>query len=191
MRLKCFLSLKCYIFYVRQFKVLWKFSDRLSLASYRLSYDRNVNIVIDEISKINLGERVHLRKGVDIEAHDGAILTIGDNFFINKNSSIISRYGIDIGNNCMIGENTTVVDHNHTFESADLPFKDQGYKGAKISIGNNVWIAGRVFIGQGVCIGDNVVIGSNTIITKSIPSNSVVYGKTELVIKPLENGMKE
>lgn len=172
-----------FIFYFKQFFLLAKHRGRLSLASYRLSYDELVSITIEPLSKINLGKTIHLRKGVDIEAHDKAILTIGDNFFINKNSSIIARYGITIGNNCMIGESTTIVDHNHTFTDTSSTFNTQGYTGAQVIIGNNVWIAGRVFIGQGVHIGDNVVIGANTVVTKSIPSNSIVYSKTQLVIK--------
>ncbi|MDO9207669.1 MAG: acyltransferase [Sulfuricurvum sp.] len=141
---------------------------------------------IDPQSHIYLGRQVHLRKGVDIEARDAAAVHIGNNFFINKNSSIIARFGITIGNNCMIGENTTIIDHNHAFHNPSETIQSQGYKGSQISIGNNVWIAGRVFIGAGVHIGDNVVIGANTVVTKSIPSDSVVYGKIELIIKPLE-----
>ncbi|MFA6630025.1 MAG: acyltransferase [Sulfuricurvum sp.] len=141
---------------------------------------------IDPQSHVYLGRQVHLRKGVDIEARDSATIRIGDNFFINKNSTIIARFGITIGNNCMVGENTTIIDHNHAFHNPAETIQTQGYKGAPISIGNNVWIAGRVFIGQGVTIGDNVVIGANTVVTKSIPSDSVVYGKTELIIKSIQ-----
>lgn len=174
-------------FYFKQFLLLLKHRGRLSLGSYRFSYEKLVEIKIDASSKINLGKISHLCKGVNVEAHDKATISIGDYFFMNKNSSLIARYGITIGNNCMIGEHTTISDHNHKFESSNIDYGIQGYTGAQITIGNNVWIAGRVFIGQGVHIGDNVVIGANTIVTKSIPSNSVVYGKTELVIKKIND----
>jgi len=176
-----------FYFYLKQFFLIFKHKGRLSLASYRLSYEQLVQITIDSSSKINFGKVAHLRKGVDIEARDEATVNIGDNFFINKNSSIIARYGIKIGDDCMIGESTTITDHNHTFKDSNITYKLQGYTGSKITIGNNVWIAGRVFIGQGVHIGDNVVIGANTIVTKSIPPNSIVYGKTELIIRK-QNG---
>ena len=155
---------------------------------YRLSYESNVDIMIDERSQINLGHNTHLRKGVDIHAYDGAILSVGDNFFINKNSSILARYGITIGDNCMIGENTTVSDHDHNFSDRQNLYNTQGYRGDKIVIGDNVWIASGVFIGKGVRIGDNVVIGANTVVTKSIQSNSIVFSKVELLVRPLEKG---
>jgi maltose O-acetyltransferase len=185
-RFKSLLNPSVLYFYLRQFIILLKYKGRLHSTGYRLSWEPLAQLTIDLDSNIYLGRQVHLRKNSDIEARDGASVHIGSNFFMNKNSSIIARYGITIGDNCMIGENTSIVDHNHTFIDSILPFKEQGYHGKPIIIGSNVWIAGRVFIGQGVSIGDNVVIGSNSIITKSIPSNSIVYGKTELVIKPLE-----
>lgn len=178
-------------FYAKQFILRYRFRDRLHCNGYRLSWETMAEFTIDPQSHIYLGRQVHLRKGVDIEARDGGIVKIGNNFFINKNSSIIARFGIMIGDNCMIGENTTIIDHNHAFHSPDETIQTQGYKGAPISIGNNVWIAGRVFIGQGVTIGDNVVIGANTIITKSIPANSVVYGRNELIIKSIGNSIHE
>jgi acetyltransferase-like isoleucine patch superfamily enzyme len=174
-------------FYLKQLLLLKKHKGRLHSQGFRLSWEPMAEFTIDPQSHIYLGRQVHLRKGVDIEARDGATVRIGNNFFINKNSSIIARFGITIGDNCMIGENTTIIDHNHAFHNPDETMQTQGYKGAPITIGNNVWIAGRVFIGQGVTIGDNIVIGANTIVTKSIPSDSVVYGKTELIIKPLQH----
>jgi acetyltransferase-like isoleucine patch superfamily enzyme len=49
-----------------------------------------------------------------------------------------------------------------------------------------VWIGSHVFIGAGVAIGDNTVIGAHTILTRTIPANCLVYGRTELVIQPRE-----
>lgn len=184
MKISTLFNPKAIVYYVKQFLLRYRLQGRLHSNGYRLSWEPMAEFTIDSQSHIYLGRQIHLRKGVDIEARDSATIRIGDNFFINKNSTIISRFGITIGNNCMIGENTTIIDHNHAFHNPAETIQTQGYKGAPISIGNNVWIAGRVFIGQGVTIGDNVVIGANTVVTKSIPSDSVVYGKTELIIKP-------
>lgn len=188
-RLKNLLNPSVFYFYIKQIWLVYRFKGKLHSNGYRLTWERLVDFCIDSDSNIYLGKQVHLRKNCDIEARDGAVIQIGNNFFMNKNSSIIARYGITIGDNCMIGESTTIVDHNHEFSNKEQAFQKQGYFGNPITIGNNVWIAGRVFIGQGVEIGDNVVIGANSIITKSIPSNSIVYGKTELVIKPLEQSV--
>ena len=134
--------------------------------------------------KLNLGKKIRIRKGVDIECFDGGIIDICDNFFINKNSSIICRYAIKIGDNCMIGEGVGIYDHDHSFRDGGKPFSEQGYIGAPIIIGDNVWIGHGAFIGKGVNIGDNVVIGAGAIITKDIPANSRAYCHVVLVISP-------
>lgn len=177
------LSPKIFSFYLKQYIFVKKCKGKLYLKKYRLKTENSVDIIIENNSKLNLGAYVTIRKGSDIQVLDTSTVNIGDNFFMNKNSSVVARYGITIGDNCMIGESTSIMDHNHAFDNIATPFKSQGYVGKQIFIGNNVWIAGRVFIGQGVTIGDNVVIGANTIVTKDIPSNSVVYGKTDLIIK--------
>lgn len=185
MRLTYLLNTKIILFYLKQFFLLNKHRGRLHSNGYRLSWEPMAEFTIDPQSHIYLGRQVHLRKGVDIEARDGATVNIGNNFFINKNSSITARYGITIGDDCMIGENVTISDHNHAFQSSQIPFNQQGYYGEKISIGNNVWIGSGSFIGSGVHIGDNVVIGSGTFVSKSIPSNKKVYNKKELIINDL------
>ena len=186
MKLACLINPACYVFYIKQFWLLLKYHGRFSLQGFRLSYDPGVGILVDKGSELHFGKNTRLRRGVDIEARDGAVVKIGDRFFMNKNSTLVARYGIQIGENCMIGEGTTIIDHNHAFYNPGIDMQSQGYKGSEVIIGNNVWIAGRVYIGQGVRIGDNVVIGANTVVTKSIPSNSIVYGKVELIIKPLK-----
>ena len=171
-------------FYYRQIRLLLKYRTKLTFESLSVIIEKNASIFIAPSARVNIGSRACLRKGVDIEAHDEAVINIGNNFFINKNSSIIVRYGIDIGSDCMISDHVTIYDHDHEYRHKDIPFGNQGYVGRKIIIGNNVWIGSKVFIGKGVSIGDNVIVGANTTVTKSISSNSIVHNKTELVIRP-------
>lgn len=173
------------IFYYKQVRLLLKYKARLTFKSLSVIIEKNVYIFVATSAQINIGRRACLRKGVDIEAHDEAIINIGDNFFINKNSSIIARFGIDIGSNCMIADHVSIYDHDHDYIHKDTPFGNQGYVGDKITIGNNVWIGSKTFIGRGVSIGDNVVIGANTLLRKSVPSNTRVFGKVILVMEPL------
>ena len=152
---------------------------------YRLSYETNLKIALEGRARLNVGYDVYLSSGVALRAENDAVISIGDRFFVNKNSSILARYGITIGDDCMIGEQVTIIDHNHVFENTSIPFNQQGYTGKTIVIGNNVWIGSGVFIGPGVHIGSNVVIGAGTVVTKSIPSGVKVYNRRELVMIPL------
>lgn len=83
----------------------------------------------------------------------------------------------------MFGENVKLYDHNHRFTDKQINFKDQGFKVGSIKIGDNCWIGSNVTILCNVSIGDNVVIGANCLIYKSIPSNTVVKNKNDLLIE--------
>jgi acetyltransferase-like isoleucine patch superfamily enzyme len=117
-----------FLFYIKQLYLIKKYKNRLFLKRYRLTYERLVNIHIADHAMVCLGSKIHIRKGVDIEAYDSSTIAIGD----------------------------------------------------------NVWIGSRVLIGMGVTIGNNVVIGANTVLTKSVPSDSIVYSYPILIIKPLQ-----
>jgi acetyltransferase-like isoleucine patch superfamily enzyme len=121
-----------------------------------------------------LGE-VFIIKGraIFVFQNDGKIV-IGSNTVFNSNCSINCLESIEIGDNCLIGENVKMYDHNHQYKDLNKPINDQGYSTAGIKIGNNCWIGSNAIILKGVSIGNNSIIGVNCIIHKDIPNNSIV-----------------
>jgi len=156
------------------------------LSSFSVSFEKMSKLYIDQKSKVEFGNFIYIKKGTDIEAYDGTTIKIGDNFFINKNSSIISRAGIEIGDNCVFAAEVMIYDHNFKYDKKNVPFVKQGFNSKKIKIGNNVWLGARVFVGPGVTIGDNVIVGTGTVVKKDIPSNTVVYSKQDIVFKSIQ-----
>ena len=179
------LKFKYLYFFYRLLFLKIHYGGRVHLDAFSVSLERGSRVYVSAASHISFGEWVYIKRGVDIEAHDGALIRLGNNLFINKNSSIIAREGIEIGSNCMIADHVSIYDHNYIYEKKDIPFKMQGYKSKKIRIGNNVWIGSKAFIGSGVKIGDNVVIGANSIVTKDIPSNTIAHSKVTLALREL------
>ncbi|MBO5765373.1 MAG: acyltransferase, partial [Lentisphaeria bacterium] len=60
---------------------------------------------------------------------------------------------------------------------------EQGMKPGRITIEDDVWIAGGVHINSGVTIGRGSVIGAGAVVTKDIPPMSVAVGVPAKVIK--------
>lgn len=114
---------------------------------------------------------------------EGSIL-IGKNCFFNNNCSINSMQKIEIGDNCIFGENVCFYDHNHEYKLREELIRKQGYNKKRIKIGNNCWIGSNVIILSGVEIGENVVIAAGTTVTKSIENNSIVIDKNNLLVLP-------
>lgn len=165
-----------------------RYRNRISWQSLTVSIQRSARVTIEGDGRIRFGSWAHVKRGCDLEAHPRAVISIGDRFFMNKNSSIIARYGVEIGSDCLIADHVSIYDHNHEFRSPGAVTRDQGFAGSPIRIGNNVWIGSKTFIGAGVQIGDNVVIGANSIIVKDVPPNTIAYNRVSLVLKPLREG---
>lgn len=139
---------------------------------------KNSKFIINEsTSKICVGKKFCCRDNVKIKI-SGGILEIGNDVFINDNSSIICRKNISIGNNCLIGQNVYIYDNDHKYEDS-IVINNQGFKSSQVKIGNNVWIGTGAIILRGVTIGDNVVIGAGSIVKKNIPQNTVFYNNLE------------
>lgn len=112
-------------------------------------------------------------------------LSIGKRFRCNKFSRIVAHEKIEIGDNVVIGQMVSIVDHDHKYvlENGEMDFQD--YETAPIKIGNNVWIADKCTVLKGVTIGNNVVVAANAVIHKDVPSNCIVGGVPFRVLKEL------
>lgn len=74
---------------------------------------------------------------------------------------------IQIGDNCVIGYNTTILTHE---------FLVSEYRIGEVVIGNNTLIGANSTILAGVTIGNNVRVGAGTIVSKDIPDNALAFG---------------
>ena len=115
----------------------------------------------------------------------GATLKIGKACFFNHSCSLNALERIEIGDECIFGENVKIYDHNHRFADADIRIKDQGYTTAPVHIGNRCWFGSNVVILKGACIGNNCVIGAGCIIAQKIPDNSIVTMDRRLKIETI------
>lgn len=146
----------------------------------RIYIDRNpkinytTNFYINKNSKVRLGKSFRSRNNISIYCCDGGKINIQDNVFINDGCIISCRNKINIGSNCMLGNNVSIYDNDHDYKN-DL----HKYKTSEIEIGNNVWIGCNSVILKGSKIGNNSVIAAGTIVKGEIPDNTMVYTKRE------------
>jgi len=144
--------------------------------SWRFGIEKDVVLHLDKGSSFSVGRNVYVTRLTNIEGYDDSVISIGDDVFVNKNVTIVSRYSVSIGSHCQLGPNICIYDHNHEYKKKTA-LRKQGYYGEPIVIGKNVWIGAGCFIGSGVKIGDNCVIAANTIVIKDIPSNTLLKNK--------------
>ncbi|MFT3902269.1 MAG: serine O-acetyltransferase [Niabella sp.] len=153
-------------------EVLVAYPGFYATAVYRFSHLLHVHQVY--ILARLLSEHAHSKTGIDI--HPGA--QIGQSFFIDHGTGIV------IGETTIIGENVKI------YQGVTLGALNVGKELAKVkrhpTIEDNVIIyAGSTILGGETVIGRDSIIGGNVWLTNSVPSNSVVYHKSQVFVKDM------
>ena len=137
-----------------------------------------------QVKNLTILDKVSCRRHCNFMMYAGSELIIKSNVFFNNYCSISCLGKIEIGENTIIGEGVKIYDHNHEYhyKENDLRIERERFTIGQVTIGNNCWIGSNVTILKDVQIGDNTIIGANCLVVKSIPANSIVKHKEELII---------
>lgn len=133
--------------------------------------------------RFTCGKNILFRRDFSIRIAENGYVKIGNGCFFNNSFHLTSLCGVEIGSNCIFGENVKIYDHNHNYCNVDQLIKSQGFTYSKVKIGDNCWIGSNVVVLKGVKIGSNCVIGANTLVYKDIPDNSLVIHSEKMIIK--------
>lgn len=117
----------------------------------------------------------------------GSHIRIGNNVGIGEFAYLGGAGGLEIGDDCIIGQYFSCHPENHVFDDPSQLIRLQGTTRQGIQIGSNCWIGAKVTVLDGVRIGDGCVIAAGAVVTRSMPANSVVGGVPARVIKSITN----
>lgn len=110
-----------------------------------------------------------------------AIIRFGDNVFTNNNLFICASRYIEIGDDCLIGQNVTIMDFE-AHGSHPEKRREIGEIGS-VRIGRNVWIGNNVVIIKNTEIGDNCIVASGAVVRGVFQENALIGGVPARVIK--------
>jgi acetyltransferase-like isoleucine patch superfamily enzyme len=113
----------------------------------------------------------------------GAYIRIGHQVGIGEFAYLGGAGGLEIGNECIIGQYFSCHPENHVFEDTTISIRHQGVTRKGIKIGNNCWIGSKVTILDGVEIGDHCVIAAGAVVNKSFPAHCIIGGVPAKIIK--------
>ena len=148
----------------------YAYLNALGLGQLRIGNNSSIGAfsrVIISTSFNNIGKHIH----------------IGDNVGIGEYAYLGGGGGLDIGDNCIVGQYLSCHPENHNFADLDLEIRHQGVSRQGIKVGKNCWIGSKVTITDGVEVGDNCVIAAGAVVTKSMPANALIGGVPAKVLK--------
>lgn len=143
------------------------------------------------LNGIKFGHNVNIPDGSVIRCSGvisqlGVGLKVGNNTGLGHNTFINAQGGIEIGDDVIVGPNTSFLAENHLFSKSDILIRKQGVSRQGIVIGSNTWIGANVTILDGVTIGEGVIVGAGSLVSKSIPSGAIAVGVPCKVIRQRE-----
>jgi len=163
---------------------LW-FSRRLTRHGIVVvSGGRPLPKVINEGGRI-VCDNCQFYSGVRLEIGKDAELRIGKGTYLNRNTLVVARSNVTIGEECRIAWDVVIMDS----DQHPVPGKEMQHK--PVVIGDRVWIGCRVIVLKGVRIGDRAVIAAGSVVTKDVPAYAVVGGVPARVIARLDAGSGE
>jgi acetyltransferase-like isoleucine patch superfamily enzyme len=110
------------------------------------------------------------------DAGNDARLELGANVYVARDCYLGAFQPVAIGAETLIGAFCYITSGNHRFGEFDRPVRAQGYSGAPVILGRDVWVGAHVTILPGVTIGDKAIIGAGAVVTKSIPEGEIWAG---------------
>lgn len=113
-------------------------------------------------ARFNAEQNVGFNFGQNIET--------GDDVFINRNTFLDSKGGIEIGNSVGLGENVTVFTHSHS----ESVHEERAY--AKVVIEDFVKVYSDSMILPGVTLGEQSIVAAKSMVTKDVEPDTVVAG---------------
>ncbi len=115
--------------------------------------------------------------------HPGTFIKIGDHVGIGEFAYLGGAGGLQIGDECIIGQYFSCHPENHISDDLNKSIRHQGVKRNGIKIGKNCWIGSKVTILDGVEIGDGCIIAAGAVVNSSFPNNSVIGGVPARLLK--------
>lgn len=115
--------------------------------------------------------------------YKGALIKIGNNVATNNNLFFCAANYIEIGDDSLIGQNVTIMDHEAHSIMPDQR-RQFGIVG-KVIIGKNTWIGNNVTILKNSEIGDNSIIATGAVVSGKFPGNVIIGGVPAKIIKTI------
>jgi len=132
------------------------------------------NVSIGAFSRVIVSTSLH---------HLGEYIKIGNNVGIGEFAYLGGAGGLEIGDECIIGQYFSCHPENHRYDDPTVPVRLQGVQRKGIKIGKNCWIGSKVTILDGVEIGDGCIIAAGAVVTTSFPSNAIIGGVPAKILK--------
>lgn len=109
-----------------------------------------------------------------------AVISIGRGTYVVNGCEFYARTSITIGENCLIGPRTTIMDSD--FHGINPLRRGMPGRSGPVVLQDNVWLGCDVTVLKNVVIGKDSVVGAHCVVTKSVPPGAIVIGNPMKIV---------
>jgi len=121
-----------------------------------------------------VGPGVEFRRGFRAEVEGTGRISIGAGSVCTYSVLMQCTTSIDIGERCMFGQSTIVLDGQHRFRDLDVPMLEQGYDFTPIRIERDATVTTKCTIMASM--GQRAFVAAGAVVTRPVPAYTVVAG---------------
>lgn len=120
------------------------------------------------------GDGVEFRRDFRAEVAGDGRIAIGAGSVCTYGVLMQCTTSIDVGERCIFGQATIVVDGQHRFRDLTRPILEQGYEYTPITIGDDATITTKCTVMADV--GQRAFVGANSVVSRPVPPYTVAVG---------------
>jgi acetyltransferase-like isoleucine patch superfamily enzyme len=128
-----------------------------------------------------VGHGVEFRRGFVCEISGDGKVVIGKGTIFSNNTLIQCSTLVEIGDRCVFGQSTLIVDGYHRYGDTSRHWLQQGHDWRPIRIGKWVGVSDKCTIQAD--IGEQAMIASNSVVNRPIPAFCVAVGTPARVVR--------
>lgn len=128
-----------------------------------------------------VGSGVDFRRGFVCEILGTGRVTIGDRSVFTSHALVQCTTSIEVGERCVFGQSTLIVDGYHRYRDPNAHWDDQGYEYRPIRIADGVGVSDKCTVQAD--IGERAMIGSGSVVNRPIPAYCLAIGTPARVVR--------
>ena len=183
-------------FYLKQF-FYFIYPNRISLLQRRITFSQLPYVrqfmLCEGRGLVEIGRNCafgykmggfHKGGSIELQArYENSKIKIGNNIATNNNIMLCAANYIEIGDNTLIGQYVTIIDHEA--HGIDPDKRRQLGDVGRVIIGKNVWLGNNVTILKNSDIGDNTIVATGAVVSGKFPANVIIGGVPAKIIKTI------
>lgn len=142
----------------------------------RLRVEKGLRVRHGWHAGFDIGTDVYLGRYTTFDCPTTGALRIGSRCSLTQGAFISAGARVEIGDDCLIGEYTSLRDTSHGTAANGVPMREQLVEPRPILMGNDIWLGRGVVVVGGVEVGSGAVVGANSVVTRDVPPMGIAVG---------------